>query len=442
MFQSLSEKLSNAFKFFKNKGKLTEADVKAGMREIKMALLEADVNFKVVKDFVKMVSERAVGAEVMESLLPAQQIVKIVNEELIKLMGTSQAKLTIAPKPPTVIMMVGLQGAGKTTHAGKLAGMYKKQGKKPLLVACDVYRPAAIKQLEIVGEKLDIPVFTLGDKEKPVKIAKEGVKYAEKNGFDMVFIDTAGRLHIDEALMGELQDIKKAVEPTEILLTVDAMIGQDAVTVAEHFNEQLDVTGVILTKLDGDTRGGAALSVRHVTGKPIKFIGTGEKLDAIEPFYPDRMASRILGMGDVLSLIEKAEQAYDQKQAAELERKIRESTFTLDDYLQQFAQLKKMGNLESLMGMMPGIKPGALKDAKIDEKQLARTEAIIRSMTKKEREKPDIINASRKIRISKGSGTTVEEVNKLLKQFYTTRKMMKQFATGKRGMFGKMKVPF
>lgn len=442
MFQSLSEKLSNAFKFFKNKGKLTEADVKAGMREIKMALLEADVNFKVVKDFVRMVSERAVGAEVMESLLPAQQIVKIVNEELIKLMGTSQAKLTIAPKPPTVIMMVGLQGAGKTTHAGKLAGMYKKQGKKPLLVACDVYRPAAIKQLEVVGEKLDIPVFTLGDKEKPVKIAKEGVKYAEKNGFDMVFIDTAGRLHIDEALMGELQDIKKAVEPTEILLTVDAMIGQDAVTVAEHFNEQLDVTGVILTKLDGDTRGGAALSVRHVTGKPIKFIGTGEKLDAIEPFYPDRMASRILGMGDVLSLIEKAEQAYDQKQAAELERKIRESTFTLDDYLQQFAQLKKMGNLESLMGMMPGIKPGALKDAKIDEKQLARTEAIIRSMTKKEREKPDIINASRKIRISKGSGTTVEEVNKLLKQFDTTRKMMKQFATGKRGMFGKMKVPF
>ena len=407
-----------------------------------MALLEADVNFKVVKDFVRMVSERAVGAEVMESLLPAQQIVKIVNEELIKLMGTSQAKLTIAPKPPTVIMMVGLQGAGKTTHAGKLAGMYKKQGKKPLLVACDVYRPAAIKQLEIVGEKLDIPVFTLGDKEKPVKIAKEGVKYAEKNGFDMVFIDTAGRLHIDEALMGELQDIKKAVEPTEILLTVDAMIGQDAVTVAEHFNDQLDVTGVILTKLDGDTRGGAALSVRHVTGKPIKFIGTGEKLDAIEPFYPDRMASRILGMGDVLSLIEKAEQAYDQKQAAELERKIRESTFTLDDYLQQFAQLKKMGNLESLMGMMPGIKPGALKDAKIDEKQLARTEAIIRSMTKKEREKPDIINASRKIRISKGSGTTVEEVNKLLKQFDTTRKMMKQFATGKRGMFGKMKVPF
>ena len=443
MFQNLTEKLNNAFKFFRNKGKLTPADVKSGMREIKLALLEADVNFKVVRDFINMVSERAVGAEVLESLLPAQQIVKIVNEELIKLMGSTQAKLTIAPKPPTVVMMVGLQGAGKTTHAGKLAGLYKKQGKNPLLVACDVYRPAAIKQLQIVGEKLDIPVFTLGDKEKPVKIAKEGVKYAEKQGYDMVFIDTAGRLHIDETLMGELQDIKKAVNPTEILLTVDAMIGQDAVTVAEHFNEQLDVTGVILTKLDGDTRGGAALSVRHVTGKPIKFIGTGEKLDAIEPFYPDRMASRILGMGDVLSLIEKAEQAYDAKQAAELEKKIREATFTLDDYLDQFAQLKKMGNLESIMGMIPGVNKSALKDAKIDEGQIARTEAIIRSMTKKEREKPEIINASRKVRIAKGSGTAVEDVNKLLKQFDNTKKMMKQFASpGKRGMFGKMKLPY
>ena len=443
MFQSLTEKLNNAFKFFRNKGKLTEADVKAGMREIKLALLEADVNFKVVRDFVKMVSERAVGAEVLESLLPAQQIVKIVNEELIKLMGETQAKLTIAPKPPTVVMMVGLQGAGKTTHAGKLAGMYKKQGKKPLLVACDVYRPAAIRQLEILGEKLEIPVFTLGEKEKPVKIAKEGLKYAEKKGYDMVFVDTAGRLHIDEELMGELQDIKKAVDPTEILLTVDAMIGQDAVTVAEHFNEQLDVTGVILTKLDGDTRGGAALSVRHVTGKPIKFIGTGEKPDAIEPFYPDRMASRILGMGDVLSLIEKAEQAYDEKQAAALEKKLREASFTLEDYMEQFAQLRKMGNIESLLGMMPGIKPGALKDAKIDEKQLDRTEAIIRSMTRREREKPEIINASRKQRIAKGSGTSVEEVNKLLKQFDGVRKMMKQFAGGKkRGMLGKMKLPF
>ncbi|MBR7181965.1 MAG: signal recognition particle protein [Clostridia bacterium] len=444
MFQSLAEKLSNAFKFFRNKGKLTPNDVKAGMREIKLALLEADVNFKVVRDFIKMVSERAVGQEVLESLLPAQQIVKIVNEELIALMGTSQAKLTIDPKPPTVIMMVGLQGAGKTTHAGKLANMYKKQGKKPLLVACDVYRPAAIRQLEILGEKLDIPVFSMGDKEKPVKIAKEGLKYAEQKGYDMVFIDTAGRLHIDEALMGELLAIKKAVNPIEILLTVDAMIGQDAVTVAEHFNEQLDITGVILTKLDGDTRGGAALSVRHVTGKPIKFIGTGEKMDAIEPFYPDRMASRILGMGDVLSLIEKAEQAYDEKQAAALEKKIRESTFTLDDYLAQFEQLRKMGNIESLLGMMPGVKPGALKDAKIDEKQMARTEAIIRSMTMLEREKPEVINASRKIRIANGSGTSVEEVNKLLKQFDSVRKMMKQFAGGgkKRGMLGKMQLPF
>ena len=444
MFESLSEKLSNAFKFFRNKGKLTEADVKSGMREIKLALLEADVNFKVVRDFVKMVSERAVGAEVLESLVPAQQIVKIVNEEMIRLMGESQAKLTISPKPPTVVMMVGLQGAGKTTHAGKLAGMYKKQGKKPLLVACDVYRPAAIKQLQILGEKLDIPVFTLGEKEKPVKIAKEGLKYAEKMGFDMVFIDTAGRLHIDEVLMGELRDIKKAVEPTEILLTVDAMIGQDAVTVAEHFNGELDVTGVILTKLDGDTRGGAALSVRHVTGKPIKFIGTGEKIDAIEPFYPDRMASRILGMGDVLSLIEKAEQAFDEKQAKELEKKIRESTFTLDDYLQQFQQLKKMGNIESLLGMMPGVNASALKDAKIDERQMARTEAIIKSMTMKEREKPDIIGASRKLRIAKGSGTTVEDVNKLLKQFDQVRKMMKQMSNGgmKRFGKGKMKFPF
>jgi len=444
MFESLSEKLSNAFKFFRNKGKLTEADVKAGMREIKLALLEADVNFKVVRDFVKMVSERAVGAEVMESLLPAQQIVKIVNEEMIRLMGETQAKLTIAPMPPTVVMMVGLQGAGKTTHAGKLAGMYKKQGKKPLLVACDVYRPAAIKQLQILGEKLDIPVFTLGEKEKPVKIAREGLKHAQKMGYDMVFIDTAGRLHIDEELMGELQDIKKAVEPTEILLTIDAMIGQDAVTVADHFNSQLDVTGVILTKLDGDTRGGAALSVRHVTGKPIKFVGVGEKIDAIEPFYPDRMASRILGMGDVLSLIEKAEQAFDEKQAKALEKKIREATFTLDDYLDQFAQLKKMGNIESLLGMMPGVNAGALKDAKIDEKQLARTEAIIKSMTKKEREKPDIIGSSRKQRIAKGSGTTAEDVNKLLKQFEQVRKMMKQLANGnmKKGMFGKGKMRF
>ena len=447
MFESLGEKLNNAFKKFRNKGKLTEADVKAGMREIKLALLEADVNFKVVREFIKIVSERAVGAEVLESLLPAQQIVKIVNEELTRLMGGSQSKLTIASQPPTVIMMVGLQGAGKTTHAGKLAGLYKKQGKRPLLVACDVYRPAAIKQLQVVGEKLDIPVFTMGDKVSPVEIAKEGIKFANQKGYDMVFIDTAGRLQIDEVLMEELKNIKAAVEPTEILLTVDAMIGQESVNVAETFNNLLDITGVILTKLDGDTRGGAALSIRYVTGKPIKFVGTGEKLDTIEPFHPDRMASRILGMGDVLTLIDKAQAAYDEKQAAELEQKMRQQTFTLDDYLAQLAQIKNMGNLEQLMGMMPGVKPGALKDAKIDESVLARTEAIIHSMTRKEREHPDIINASRKKRLATGSGTTVEDVNKLLKQFEQMLKMMKQFSNmgkSKQGkkMLGRMKMPF
>jgi len=444
MFQSLSEKLANAFKKFKSKGKLTEADIKAGMREIKLALLEADVNYKVVTSFIKTVSARAVGAEVLESLLPAQQIVKIVNEELTALMGNTQAKLTISPKPPTVIMMVGLQGAGKTTHAAKLAGMYKKQGKRPLLVACDIYRPAAIKQLEILGQQLDIPVFTLGDKTSPVKIATEAVKYADMKGYDMVFVDTAGRLHIDEELMAELQSIKESVSPTEILLTIDAMIGQDAVNVASHFNDLLDITGVILTKLDGDTRGGAALSVRYVTGKPIKFIGTGEKLDNIEPFYPDRMASRILGMGDILSLIEKAEQAYDEKKAKALEEKIRKQQFTLDDYLDQFAQIRSMGDLNQIAAMIPGMKPGALKDAQIDEKALGRTEAIIKSMTPAEKNDPSIINGSRKKRIANGSGTTVEEVNKLLKQFDQIQKLMKQFSkSGKRGgMFGKKGFPF
>lgn len=442
MFEGLTEKLNNAFRKFRNKGKLTESDVKAGMREIKLALLEADVNFKVVKEFVNTVSERAVGSEVLESLMPGQQVVKIVNEELINIMGGSQSKLTIAPKPPTVIMMVGLQGAGKTTHAGKLAGMYKKQGKNPLLVACDIYRPAAIKQLEVVGGQLGVPVFQMGDKISPVKIAEEGVKYAEAHGNDMVFIDTAGRLHIDEELMAELQAIKAKVKPTEILLTVDAMIGQDAVNVAKTFNDLLDITGVILTKLDGDTRGGAALSVKYITQKPIKFIGTGEKLDSIEPFYPDRMASRILGMGDVLSLIEKAEQAFDAKQAAELEQKLRQSTFTLDDYLEQFKQLKKMGSVDQLVAMMPGIKPGSLKDAKIDEKMLARTEAIILSMTPRERAKPDIINGSRKRRIANGSGTSVEEVNKLLRQFDQIKVLMKQFS-GKKGRqkLGKFNFP-
>ena len=441
-FQSLSEKLSNAFKKFKNKGKLTEADVKAGMREIKLALLEADVNFKVVKDFIKIVSERAVGAEVLESLMPAQQVIKIVNEELTNLMGGTQSKLVISSKPPTVIMMAGLQGAGKTTHAGKLAGMYKKQGKNPLLVACDVYRPAAIKQLEIVGGQLGIPVFQMGTDISPVKIAEEGLKYAISKGYDMVFIDTAGRLHIDEELMEELRQIKEKTNPTEILLTVDAMIGQDAVNVAQTFNELLDITGVILTKLDGDTRGGAALSVKYVTGKPIKFIGTGEKLDMIEAFHPDRMASRILGMGDVLSLIEKAEQAYDEKKAMELEKKIRQATFTLDDYLEQFQQIKNMGSIEELAAMMPGVKPGALKDAKIDEKAVARTEAIIKSMTPAEREKPEILGASRKRRIAAGSGTTVEEVNKLLKQFEQITKMMKQLSNPSKMRRGGFKLPF
>ncbi len=442
MYESLTEKLANAFKKFRNKGKLTEKDVKDGMREIKLALLEADVNFKVVKSFIASVTERAVGQEVLESLVPAQQIVKIVNEELVALMGETQSKLEIASKPPTVVMMCGLQGSGKTTHSGKIAAMYKKQGKNPLLVACDIYRPAAIKQLQVVGEQIGVPVFEMGT-ESPVKIAKEAVKYATAKGYDMVFLDTAGRLHIDEVLMAELSKIKNEVNPTEILLVIDAMLGQDAVNVAESFNNLLDITGVVLTKMDGDTRGGAALSVRFVTGKPIKFVGTGEKLDMIEPFYPDRMASRILGMGDVLSLIEKAEQAYDEKQAAELERKIRENTFTLTDYLEQFRQIKKMGNIESLIGMIPGMKPGAMKNAQVDEKALARTEAISLSMTVREREKPDVINGSRKKRIAAGSGTSVEEVNKLLRQFEQMSKMMKQFS-GAKGMkkLKRMKLPF
>jgi signal recognition particle subunit SRP54 len=443
MFQSLSDKLSAAFKHFRNKGKLTEADVKVGMREIKLALLEADVNFKVVREFVKQVTERAVGSEVLESLVPAQQIVKIVNEELTSIMGGSQAKLTISSNPPTVVMMCGLQGAGKTTHAAKLAAMYKKQGKRPLLVACDVYRPAAIKQLQILGEQINVPVFTMGTDVSPVKIAEEGLKYAKDNFCDMVFIDTAGRLHIDEVLMEELRSIKEKVEPTEILLTIDSMIGQDSVNVAEHFNNLLDITGVILTKLDGDTRGGAALSVRYVTGKPIKFIGVGEKIDAIEPFHPDRMASRILGMGDVLSLIEKAEAAFDDKQAAELEKKMRDQTFTLDDYLEQFEQIKSMGSMEQLLGMMPGVNTSALKDAQIDEKALARTEAIIKSMTPRERAKPEILNSSRKRRIAAGSGTSVEEVNRLLKQFEQVKKLMKQFTNmGGKRRGKKMKFPF
>jgi len=438
MFQSLTERLNSAFKKFRNKGKLTEADVKEGMREIKLALLEADVNFKVVKEFIKTVSERAVGAEVLESITAPQQIVKIVNEELTALMGGSNSKLTISPKPPTVVMMAGLQGAGKTTHTGKLALMYKKQGKRPLLAACDVYRPAAIKQLQVVGEAVGVPVFTIDDCKEPVKIAKEALAHAIKHGHDMLFIDTAGRLHVDDDLMDELQNIKEATNPTEILFVVDAMTGQDAVNAAEAFNSKIDLTGVILTKLDGDTRGGAALSVRHVTGKPIKFIGMGEKLDALEPFYPDRMASRILGMGDVLSLIEKAEQAYDEEKAKELERKLREQKFTLTDYLDQFDSIRSMGSLEQIVGMLPGVNPAALKDVNIDERAIDRMEAIILSMTPYERENPGEINASRKKRIAAGSGVSVEEVNKLLKQYDTTNKMMRQFKNGAGGFGGKM----
>ncbi len=442
MFGNLSEKLENAFKKFKNKGRLTEADVKEGMREVKLALLEADVNFKVVRDFIKTVTERAVGSEVMESLLPAQQIIKIVHEELVKLMGETNAKLTISSRPPTVVMMVGLQGSGKTTHTAKLAGMYKKQGKRPLLVACDVYRPAAIDQLKVVGKQIDVPVFEMGQGD-PVEIAKAGMAHADRHGHDMVFIDTAGRLHVDEVLMNELCSIKEVANPTEILLVVDAMTGQDAVNVASSFNEKLDITGVLLSKLDGDTRGGAALSIRYVTGKPIKFVGTGEKLDAIEPFYPDRMASRILGMGDVLTLIEKAQQSFDEKKALELEKRLRENTFTLTDYLEQFRQIKNMGNIQELAGMIPGLKPGALKDAKVDEKAMGRTEAIILSMTEQEREHPNVINGSRRKRIAAGSGTTVEEVNRLLRQYEQMNKMIKQFSgqmSGKKRK--KMKLPF
>ena len=440
MFQSLVDKMQNAFSKFRNKGKLTEADVKAGMREIKLALLEADVNFKVVKEFVARVSERAVGNDVLESLLPAQQIVKIVNEELVTLMGGTNQKINVSPKPPTVILMCGLQGSGKTTHCGKLAKMLKKQGKNPLLVACDIYRPAAITQLQVVGQQVGATVFERGTND-PADTTKEAIKHAVKYGFDTVIIDTAGRLHVDEELMQELKRVKEVAQPTEILLVVDAMTGQDAVNVAKSFNDLLDITGVILTKMDGDTRGGAALSVKYITGKPIKLIGTGEKLDCIEPFHPDRMASRILGMGDVLTLIEKAEQQLDEKKAAEMERKFREQSFTLTDFLDQLASIKNMGSMESLLGMMPGVKPSALNNAKIDEKALAHTEAIILSMTPYERNHPDVLNSSRKRRIAAGSGRSVEEVNRLLKQYEQTKQMMKQFM-GKKGKKGRFKFPF
>ncbi len=443
-FENLSNKLQEVFKQLRGKGKLTEADVKAAMREVKIALLEADVNFKIVKRFINNVTERAIGSEVMESLTPGQQVIKIVNEELIELMGSTQSKLTFANHPPTVYMMVGLQGAGKTTTSGKLAGLLRKQGKKPLLVACDVYRPAAIKQLQVVGKTYDIPVFEMGDKVSPVEISKKALEYAEQNRNDVILIDTAGRLHINEELMDELKDIKDAVKPQEILLVVDAMTGQDAVTVAEGFDGQLGIDGIILTKLDGDARGGAALSVRSVTNKPIKYIGMGEKLEDLEPFYPDRMASRILGMGDVLSLIEKAQQNIDAKEAAEMEKKLRENDFTLDDFLSQMQKIRQMGPLKDLLGMMPGmnaINMDALN--KVDaEKEMGHVEAIIQSMTKEERSNPSILNGPRKKRIAMGSGRSIAEVNRLIKQFEEMKKMIKQVSSMTKGKKGKFKFPF
>ena len=437
-FEGLTEKLSAAFKRLRGKGRLTEADVKEAMREIRLALLEADVSFKVVKEFISKVTERAVGTDVLESLTPAQQIVKIVNQELTELMGGSDTKLTISSKPPTIVMLVGLQGAGKTTNGAKLAGFMKKSGKRPLLVACDIYRPAAIQQLEVVGKQLDIPVFQMGQT-NPVDIAKAAVEHAKKHGNDMVFLDTAGRLHVDEALMEELQSIKEAISPTEILLVVDAMIGQDAVNAAKAFDDALDLTGVMLTKLDGDARGGAALSIKAVTGKPIKFVGMGEKLDQIEVFHPDRMASRILGMGDVLSLIEKAEQNFDAKKAAELQEKLQKNRFTLADYYDQLVQLKGMGSLTDIAGMLPGVNPADLKGATMDEKALTRTEAIILSMTPEERDNPSLLNSSRKKRIAAGCGLQVVDINRMLKQFELLQTMTKQFAGGKmpRGLRGK-----
>ena len=438
-FEGLTDKLQGAFKKLNSKGKLTEADVKAAMREVRMALLEADVNFTVVKDFVKKVTDRAVGADILESLTPGQQVIKIVNEELTALMGGSNAKLTYSSQPPTIYMLCGLQGAGKTTMCGKLGNMIKKGDKKPLLVACDVYRPAAIKQLQVVGGQVGVEVFERGQG-NPVEIAKEAIEYARYYGRDPVIIDTAGRLHIDTNLMQELRDVRDAVKPKEILLVVDAMTGQDAVTVAKTFNDELGVDGVILTKLDGDTRGGAAISVRAVTGKPIKFSGIGEKLTDLEPFHPDRMASRILGMGDVLSLIEKAQDSFDEQQAVDLTRKMRTNAFTLEDYLEQMKQLNKMGSITDVLKMIPGV-GSKIKDVDIDEEKVMKAqkknEAIILSMTRMERRNPDILNASRKRRIAAGSGTTVQEVNLLLKQFDQAKSMMKNVMGGMKG--GKMK---
>ncbi|GIN18970.1 MAG TPA: signal recognition particle protein [Bacillus bacterium] len=444
-FEGLADRLQTTIQKIRGKGKVTEADVKQMMREVRLALLEADVNFKVVKQFVKKVSERAVGQEVMKSLTPGQQVIKVVKEELTELMGGEQSKIAVAKRPPTVIMMSGLQGAGKTTTTGKLANLLRKSyNRKPFLIAADIYRPAAIKQLETIGKQLDMPVFSLGDKVSPVEIVRQGIEKAKEEHYDYVLIDTAGRLHIDEELMQELSSIKELAQPDEIFLVVDAMTGQDAVNVAENFNEQLDITGVILTKLDGDTRGGAALSIRSVAQKPIKFVGMGEKMDALEPFHPERMASRILGMGDVLTLIEKAQSSVDEEKAKEMEHKFRTASFTFDDFLDQLGQVRNMGPLDELIKMMPGAnKMKGLDNLQVDEKQIGHVEAIIRSMTKEEKEHPEIINAGRRRRIAKGSGRTIQEVNRLLKQFEEMKKMLKQM-TGmqQKGKKKGFKFPF
>ncbi|CAG5083419.1 Signal recognition particle protein,ffh [Thermobacillus xylanilyticus] len=429
-FESLTSRLQSVFGKLRGKGKVTEDDVNEAMREVRLALLEADVNFKVVKDFIARVKERAIGQEVVKSFTPGMVIIDIVNKELTELMGGTQAKLAKAAKPPTVIMMAGLQGAGKTTASAKLALMLQKGGHKPLLAACDIYRPAAIKQLQVLGGQIGVPVFSLGDKVNPVDIARQALQHAKDEGRDYLIIDTAGRLHIDEALMEELRQIHEAVKPDEVLLVVDAMIGQEAVNVAQSFHEQLELTGIVLTKLDGDTRGGAAISVKAVTGCPIKFVGMGEKIEPLEPFHPDRMASRILGMGDMLSLIEKAQAAIDAEKAAEMERKMRAAEFTFEDFLEQMAQVRKLGPLDQLLEMLPGMgKLKQLKDIQIDERQLARVEAIVKSMTTEEKRNPEILNHSRRKRIAAGSGTTVADVNRLIKQFDDMRRMMKQFST-------------
>ncbi len=444
IFENLSEKLQNALNKLRGKGKLTEKDVDLVMREVKLALLESDVNFKVVKNFISSVKERAIGKEVMESLTPGQQVVKIVNEELTALMGEKEEKIQISSKPPTIIMLCGLQGAGKTTHAGKLCKYFLKQNKKPLLVACDVYRPAAIKQLQVVGKSINVPVFTIENCKDVTKIANESIKYANSNSNDIVILDTAGRLHIDEVLMDELKSIKESLNPIEILLVVDSMTGQDAVNVAKSFNDMLDITGVIMTKLDGDARGGAALSIKAITKKAIKFVGVGEKMDDLEPFYPDRMASRILGMGDILSVIDKVQKQFDLKKTRELEEKIRKQTFTLEDFLNQMRQVRNMGPIQDLLAMMPGVNSKMLKNVNVDEKELDKIEAMILSMTKKERENPDILDNSRKQRITKGSGTNITALNKLLKQFKESKKMMKKMQEMTKGVKkkGKFGLPF